>query len=115
MARITIDVDLPPGGRPNSHDTSRHLAGERATLYISPLGCPGRVHRNPANAHGWPRDSLQKAPSVKSLACLEQDRTQPLSWSSVKWRLMTQLLGLPRQREAPPVKSKDKTSLGDLD
>jgi hypothetical protein len=89
-------------GRPNGRVTSRHLAADRATLYISPVGCLSRVRQNPANAHGWPRDSLQKAPSVKSLACLEQDRTQPLSWSSVKWRLMTQLLGLPLGSESAP-------------
>jgi hypothetical protein len=56
-AMLAPGMSLLLGGRPNSHDTSRHLAAARATLDISPVGCPGRAHRDPANAHGWPRDS----------------------------------------------------------
>jgi hypothetical protein len=42
------------------------LAAHQATLYISPVGCLGRVRQNPANAHGWPGHSLQETPSEKS-------------------------------------------------
>jgi hypothetical protein len=66
-----------PGGsnsttrpRPNSRVINRHLAVERATLYISPVGCPIRAHRNPAKPQVWPHDSLQKTLTVKSVSCL---------------------------------------------
>src|SRR5262249_49798081 len=79
-----LSVHLPAAGksarqdpswpRPNSRVTNRHLAAERATLDISPVGCLGRVRQDPANTRGRPRDSFKKTPSVKSGSCLASHR-----------------------------------------
>jgi hypothetical protein len=68
--------------RPNSRVINRHLAVERATPYISPVGCPLRAHRNPAKPQGWPHDSLRKTLSIKSVSCLTNNRIRlVLGWS----------------------------------
>jgi hypothetical protein len=67
------------------------------TFDISPVGWPREVVQNPTNPLRQPHDFVQKTCSVKSRTCSSQDRTQPLPGTSVKWRLVTRLLGLGRK------------------
>ena len=74
---------LAGGGRPNSRVISRHLAVDRATFYISPVGWPSRIGQDPANPSYRPGNSLQKGLSVKS-----EFRPHRLGHGTFPWKFL---------------------------
>jgi hypothetical protein len=100
--KVVCDRPVPPWPRPNSHVTSRHFEADRATFYISPGGCPGRVHRNPAKSQGLATRLFTKNAFCKEwLMPGEPSNSPEFRPVASKWRLMTRLLGLPHHAKEP--------------